>query len=219
MLQYLRDRFGIVAFNDGKFHFVPEAERWSKTSPQHIDVETLKKLFPEDFFDASFTIVRHPVSRLVSAFQFQREVERIVPEDVTFGAWLSDSAAKRVEHPFIYDNHTRPMDEIVPTGAKVFHMEDGFDPLIAWLDEVTGDTTGPRSLPKINERKGSRRQQAGNTVPTRADINLIAKLYARDFERFGYEPEMYKQKRAKAEENESSWQRPLKGILRAIGRT
>lgn len=217
MLQYLQDRFGAVAFHDPARHTLPEDRRWSRTSPQHVDVQSLGRLFPDGFFDASFAIVRHPVSRLVSAFHFQREVERRVAEGVTFGAWLEDAAAKRADQPFIYDNHTRPMDEIVPSWSTVFHLEDGFEPFITWLDEMTGDATGPRALPKVNERKSSNRHKTAKTEPTADEIRLIAKLYARDFERFGYDPEAYGQRRPAAREAEPPAQRPIKGLLRAIG--
>lgn len=218
MLHYLRDRFGTVAFHDGKFHFVPDAARWSRTSPQHVDAQTLERMFPNGFFDASFAIVRHPVSRLFSAFHFQREVERLVPMGMTFGAWIEKTAAERIDSPFIYDNHTRPMDEIVPAGAATFQLEAGFAPLIIWLDELTGDAKGPRSLPKVNERGGSGRQKVDMTTPTPADIKLIAKIYSRDFERFGYEPETFGRGAPSPPDDEKpKQQQPIKGILRALG--
>lgn len=217
MLRYLQDRFGTVAFHDAAFHAVPEDRRWTKTSPQHVDAKTLARMFPEGFFDASFAIVRHPVSRLVSAFDFQREVEESVPKDVTFGAWIEKTTAERVDSPFIFDNHTRPMDELVPAGAATFKLEAGFAPFIAWLDELTGDAGGPRSLPKVNERGGSDRQKADKTTPTPAEIKLIAKIYARDFERFEYDPQEFRPSDPVPSGNEKPGQKPIKGILRALG--
>ncbi len=110
------------------------------------------------------------------------------------------------------------MDEIVPAGAQVFRMEAGFDPFIAWLDELTGDTDGPRALPKVNERRASSRSKTAKTTPSPADIKLVARYYGADFERFGYDPEVFGQGRSSSSKTATSpTPRPIKGILRAIG--
>lgn len=186
---YLAERFGAIAFQDKAHLATPPAARWSRTSPQHIDRDSLARLFPEGFFDAVFTIVRHPVARMVSAYHFQREVEGVIPESTGFGEWLEDLAELRAEDPFVHDNHVRPMAEIVPDRAEVFHMEHGLDALVPWLDGLTGRTDGPRAIPRINER-GSLRKTAGDRVtPGDADLERIATLYAEDFRRFGYRPD------------------------------
>jgi hypothetical protein len=68
---YLTERFGPIAFEDRNHTRHDAKTQWSRTSPQHIDRVSLGRLFPEGFFDAAFTIVRHPVARLVSAYHFQ----------------------------------------------------------------------------------------------------------------------------------------------------
>ncbi len=56
------------------------------------------------------------------------------------------------EQPFLYDNHLRPMNEMVPEGAKLFYLEHGLDALVPWFDEVTGGKAGPRAVPHTNKR-------------------------------------------------------------------
>ena len=142
---YLAQRFGPIAFHDN-FHTRHDPRTlWSKTSPQHIDRGSLARLFPDGFFDAAFTIVRHPVARLVSAYHFQLEVEKSVPLTTGFSEWLEDLAELRSENPFAFDNHVRPMTEIVPDGATVFHMEHGLDALVPWFDALTGAASAPRA--------------------------------------------------------------------------
>nr|WP_281496585.1 sulfotransferase family 2 domain-containing protein [Pseudohalocynthiibacter sp. F2068] len=215
MMKYLQNRFGALAFHDDSFHLIPGTQRWSKTSPQHINAEALHRLFPEDFFDASFTVVRHPVSRLVSSFHFQQEVEKSIPPDTDFGTWLHNIEEAYVQNPYIYDNHVRPMNDIVPKGAKIFYLEQSFDIFVSWLDELMGDTDGPRTLPKINKRGSYSNQKTEKVVPSTEQIEQIARFYARDFDRFGYVPDnLNPMGQLKDDPPE---RRPLKGILRALG--
>lgn len=186
---YLRERFGAVAFTDKAHTSHAPATLWSKTSPQHIDTLSLSRLFPEGFFDASFTIVRHPVPRLVSAFHFQVEVERRVSEHIEFSDWLEDIEERRATDPFVFDNHVRPMSEIVPAGAQVFHMEHGLDSLIPWFDAITGTHAAPRALPEINRKGEYSKAGTVRAEPSAADLERIARIYAEDFSRFGYDPE------------------------------
>lgn len=184
--RYLNDRFGAAAFVVSKFNQQAAAHRWSKTSPQHVDAATLARLFPAGFFDASFTIVRHPVARLVSAYHFHKEVERTIPEPCSFSEWLEDLEARHAADPFYLDNHTRPMADIVPNEAVVFHLELGLAPLIGWLDALLGKSGGPRDIAEVNKRGAHGAPTTPRVTPTEADLALIARRYDADFRRFGY---------------------------------
>jgi hypothetical protein len=186
---YLKNRFGDIAFSDTQQTRHDPASLWSKTSPQHIDTQSLSRLFPDGFFDAVFTIVRHPVPRLISAYHFQLEVEKRISEQVQFSEWLEDITEMRRDDPFLYDNHVRPMAEIVPEGAKVFHMEHGLDGLILWCDQITGSKAEPRAIPQVNKRGEYSGSKTVRARPTPADLERIAEIYAEDFTRFGYTPE------------------------------
>lgn len=186
---YLADRFGSVAFQNIAYMSLAEHRRWSKTSPQHIDVASLELLFPKDFFDASFAIVRNPVDRLVSAYHFQIDVEKRIPATTSFPEWLQDIHETMEDQPFSYDNHIRPMAEIVPEGAKVFHLEHGLDAMIPWLDQVTGQKAGLRAVPHINKQGDYGGAKRPKVELTKTDRALVARLYGEDFERFGYVPD------------------------------
>lgn len=182
---YLAERFGQVAFNDIDHTRQPPIARWSRSSPQHIDRDSLGRLFPDGFFDAAFTIVRHPVPRLISAYHFQIEMERSLSEQISFSDWLMDLEERRAEDPFCFDNHVRPMSDFVPEGADVFHMEHGLDALVVWFDALTGDTAAPRAIPRVNDRS-QRDRSTDRVTPDDRDLELIARLYGVDFDRFGY---------------------------------
>ena len=97
---YLRDRFGRPGFVDNRFVQRPEAERWTRTSPQHADWATVERLFGPDFFDGAFAVVRHPLSRAVSAYHFQVEVEKTAPAGIGFGDWLQEMRARQAREPW-----------------------------------------------------------------------------------------------------------------------
>lgn len=186
---YLRDRFGPIAFRDNRYMTRAPAQRWSRTSPQHVDAATLRQFFPKHFFDASFAVVRHPVSRVVSAWHFQLEVEKRVPQGVSFSEWLEDLADRHEVDPFVFDNHTRPMTELVPDNAEIFRLEEGLDGIVDWLDGIVGNADGPRTIGQSNIRGAHGGAKSAKVEPDPVDLETIRRLYAADFERFGYAPD------------------------------
>lgn len=183
---YLEGRFGAVAFVNTSFTQLAPEKRWSRTSPQHVDAATLASMFPAGFFDAVFTIVRHPLARVISAYHFQKERERTVPADVGFSEWLLDLEERLSDDRFIYDNHLRPMDEIVPEGAHVFYMEHGLDAMVPWLDGICGNEDGPRRLAEVNKRGDFNKGTTEKVKPSTMDREVIQRIYGKDFRRFGY---------------------------------
>lgn len=184
--RYLRARFGPLAFVD-PHHLSQEASAWTRSSPQHIPAAALERLFPRGFFDASFTVVRNPATRLRSIFLRQRDIEGSLPPETDFHNWLKELPMP----PNAIDNHSLPMEDFIPEGAKIFHLEKGFAPLVNWLDELAGTSDGPREIAMINSHKERLpKAKAPSLVPPKIDPNalaLIAERYGADVSRFGYE--------------------------------
>ena len=177
VVRHLEARFGPLAFHDRTHTDAPRIKRWSRTSPQHIGRATLGRLFPADFFVASFALVRHPVDRLRAVYAFQRDVEGAIPRSTDFGDWLEDVAERMDAEPWVFDNAVRPMADMIPDDAEMFRLEEGTAALDAWLDRVAG-APGPA---------------LGPVPPTGLDVEVtpfdrdrIAEIYAADFRRFGY---------------------------------
>lgn len=185
IMHYLNTEFGPLAFQDSRYHQI-KGKPWTITSPQHVTAESLARLFPEGFFDEIFSIVRHPVARMISVYRFQRDVEKHIPADTSFSDWLSKLKPLRPA----YDNHTLPMDAIVPRGARIYRLEDGLAPLVHWLQQLAGPrVTLPETILPRNALSArlAHQGQADNPVDTTAeDRQRIAKLYEVDFTRFGY---------------------------------
>lgn len=189
---YLEKRFGTLAFKDSSFNSLPARRRWSKSSPQHVPLEALDRLFPAGFFDNAFALVRHPVDRLASAYLFQREIENTVPPDLPFADWIGEVHRRRSRSPFAYDNHVRPSVDFIPEDAAVFRMEDGLGPVLDWLDAQAGDRGGPREIAAKNVLSDRLSHQKRPPVSFRVAPEERARihgLYAADYERFGYDPD------------------------------
>lgn len=186
---YLRDRFGPLALLDRRYLAQEPVRRWTQSSPQHVDWQALMRLFPADYFDAIFTVVRHPLSRALSAYRFQAKVEGSIPPGMGFGDWLEQEAEARDTNPYRSDNHSRPQVDFLPRTdgphCAVFHLEHGLDALIPWFDTVEGVARGPRAMQHTNAANAA----GDRTRPTPEEIALVAQIYAADFARFGYAPD------------------------------
>lgn len=189
---YLRGRFGPLALLDRQFIADPVLRSWCRSSPQHIEAAVLDRLIPPAFFAARFAVVRHPADRIASVFRFQRDIEKTIDPATGFAEWLNGLDAQLAEDPFHLDNHLRPMSDLVPADARIFPLEDGMAPVIAWLDMLAGDERGPRKMPTANSHADRLAAQEADPLPA-PDLTdeiraTIARLYEKDFDRFGYDP-------------------------------
>ncbi|MFZ1727056.1 MAG: sulfotransferase family 2 domain-containing protein [Albidovulum sp.] len=183
---YLRARFGPLGFLNTRYLDLPEAQRWTRSSPQHLPIADFHRLIPVDWVASSFAVVRHPVKRLVSAFQYQVEVEGTVAALWSIDEWFDDWLKIAADDPFRYDNHLRPQSEIVPERATIFRLEDGLKPIVAHLDTLAGDSKGARDIAPENVRKKALSPDAERLKPSPETLARVADYYARDFARFGY---------------------------------
>lgn len=189
---YLMARFGPVGFLDRRYLKLPMAERWSNSSPQHLPAEAFDRLIPRSWIAHRFALVRHPEDRLVSVFRYQRDVEQMLPHETEFEAWVEGLPTRLRDTPNDLDNHPRPATGLVPEDATVFRLEDGMEPVVAWLDGIEGVKRGPRAIQSFNSyaaRMEGAKRAPGLAPTVTADVRrVIAEVYAADFARFGYVP-------------------------------
>lgn len=190
--KYLYARFGKLGFLDRQHNQIPSTERWSNTSPQHLEAAALDRLIPSEWVVHRFALVRHPEDRVISAFCFQRDIEGAIPHATDFHAWIADLPARCAADPHYLDNHLRPASELIPRGTTIFGLENGMEAVVTWLDGIDGTQRGPRRIEKFNAyaaRLDHVKQDPGplpEITPRAREI--IAEMYAADFERFDYEP-------------------------------
>jgi len=183
---YLAARFGPLGLHDSSFALRGNAEAWSLTPPQHMPEAVRRELLPDTLFDGIFATVRHPVTRLRSAFLFQRDVSQALPAKMSFQRWIETLPRSIALGPYTLHGHLRPMVEFVPENATVFRMEDGLGPVITWLDQITGTQNGPREIAPANVLAERVHTPPELAQITPAILDIIAALYAADFSRFDY---------------------------------
>jgi len=193
---YLARRFGPLAFLDRRYFKAPKFERWSNTSPQHLEDSAFYRIIPSGWIAHSFAMVRHPEDRITSVFRYQRDLEQSIPGETTFDAWIAELGDRRKVEPHYLDNHPRPATDLVPANATVFRLEDGMDAVVTWLDDIEGTARQPRKVTADNAYD-ARLEKAGREPGPPPEVTTEARarihdLFAADFERFGYEPRVAK---------------------------
>lgn len=147
----------------------------------HLTADDLLDVLERDV-DGYFAVVRNPLKRAISEFMFQSGHGNSIPSRFAFSTWLRIMLRCVEMDPRVYRNHIRPQHEMVPEGSEIFKMEDGFQPVIAWLDKLTGTT----SEIEVGHHLKSVRKPV---KLYRSDVQLIQKYYAGDYDAFGYGPE------------------------------
>ena len=183
---YLRDRFGELAFQNSKFYRRTEGHRWTKTSPQHADAEAISLLFPKGLIKSSFAVVRHPISRIRSAFDYQLVGERTLSPDPNINDWVQKYADSHWDSPYTFDHHLRPSSDLILPRSRIFRLEDGLGDTVSYLDKLVGDTKGPRAIPHTNKSRSGSNYLLGQGELTPESLKCIAEIYKEDFRKFGY---------------------------------
>ncbi|MEM7269076.1 MAG: sulfotransferase family 2 domain-containing protein [Pseudomonadota bacterium] len=172
---YLEARFGPLRMMDMR----PRGHKSSVfTTPTHLSAEDVAELLPQRV-DYSFAVVRDPLDRILSEYRYQKRMTRT--SRLSFSTWLRLALKGAQIDPRVYDNHIRPQVDLIPEDAEVFRLEDGFDALIARLDEIEGKPSAAE-MPRLNARE---KQEIGINAE---DAALIAKFYGQDYQRLGYTP-------------------------------
>ncbi|MBO6868000.1 MAG: sulfotransferase family 2 domain-containing protein [Thalassococcus sp.] len=160
-------------------------------SLQHLTWAQVTSVVPENWIASSFAVVRHPLTRFVSAYNMRLSQARPpFPREVTITDFLDWVEARLPTNPELLDNHFRPQVEFLGPKTRVFRLEDGLDAVIADLDQKFGSSP---SLPPlghfdfhVSETEGL--FYSSEILPKRL-IERVRILYAEDHLRFGYNPE------------------------------
>jgi len=144
-------------------------ERWYKSSPQHMVAADFTTLFTQDFIDFSFTVVRDPVERFLSAFNFNR---RRIGHTISIDRFLGKLERRNDFFSYQLDNHFVPAARFAPEEAEVFYLENGLDQVTKWLN-LKFNTDLNIQISKKN--KGKYTGQGSSTWRTLMKQNIFPK--------------------------------------------
>lgn len=176
-------------------------EVWYKSSPQHMTNNDFKQLFANDIFTYKFAIVRNPISRLLSAFNHNRNK---IGRFSSFNSFLSrlekNVSSQNNYFGAMYDNHFVPANRLVLEGCEVFHLESGMTGIEDRLFKLTRReislknrrNSGSYEIQNAPGVKGAIENVILPPSPQKKDltsktIERIKLLYKEDYERFDFE--------------------------------
>lgn len=158
-------------------------------SLQHLTWDQVTAVLPETWIASSFAVVRHPLDRFVSGYNMRlSQAAPPFPREVTIADFLDWAEARLPAHPALLDNHLRPQVDFIGPETKLFRFEDGLAAVIADLDA----RFGPRpDLPPLghHDYRDPETEMLFDVVDRLPDgvAERVAKLYAADYARFGYD--------------------------------
>lgn len=117
----LETRFGPLAFFDGEHFRRDPVRRFARSSPQHMTAEVTELYIPRHFRGSSFALVRHPLSRFISAYHHAQRRGRL-PACVTPESWLSEFRKTQHLRPSMTTIYDRLQNSFSPT-LKYFALK------------------------------------------------------------------------------------------------
>lgn len=167
------EKHGHLSFKNDK------SKHMTFCSQQHLHANPLKTIRKTKKIDWTFTIVRHPVARIVSEYKYQMRKHNYFRSRLSFSAWLKYSILRRKVNPYHRDNHFRPQVEFEMNDADIFYFENGIDNCISHIAEELC-IPAPSSI--IHEKKTRNHK----FKITKKDINYIEKEYKEDLFQYSY---------------------------------
>jgi hypothetical protein len=189
-----------LSFYDDKFWKKGDLS-YFKSSPQHITQRDFKSIFAEDIFFYKFALVRDPVSRLLSAYAWNRKrIGRFVSFEQMISKLEKNVISKNDYFGKKYDNHFVPANRLVPEDCDVFYLEKDIKALEVKLGEKLNvdidlskkHNTGKYKVSDVKNIKGFLKKFL---LPQSPEINDVSEqivsrvkiLYSEDYQRFSFE--------------------------------
>jgi hypothetical protein len=180
-IEHYFENHGIkLAFLDRTFD--ANSESWNISSPQHIDGYSLSKLFPADFFNLGFAIVRDPVTRFISAFKhhiFQKKI----PNDQNISLFIKNELPNLTNEIGVFDNHFLPQSKFLIPGMsyQIFKLENGILNVKHFIDR---NLLGFDSSEKILHYNADRSKNIIKSNQLEIDLialDILKELYNEDY--------------------------------------
>ncbi len=140
---------------------------------QHFDRKLLEAMFPNNFIDYAFMIVRHPVDRLISEYRHSRTHGRL-DSRLPFNAWAQLVLRIARWEPHFRNNHFLPQANFRCFDADVYHFEDG-------IDNIIFDVSSKLELPKPDQIPHEKKTDSEKINISESTLKFIRINYKEDF--------------------------------------
>ena len=176
-----------IAFIDRAFQALPSSQQWNISSPQHIDGYSLSRLFPVDFFDFGFAIVREPVSRIVSAFKHQI-FQKKIPKNSNISEFIKLELENISGQLGSYDNHFLPQTKFLIPGMpyEIYKLENGMDIVSQLIDSKFHNENIVEKILHYNADRSTGLINPSQVVIDDNAMAIVKEVYNDDFIKLGY---------------------------------
>jgi len=180
-----------LCFYDEQYNGMPSDYMWNLTSPQHIDGHSLARLFPVNFIDEFIAIVRDPISKIKSAYAFQRIVEGNIHDKMTIDQFIKDVLIHRHLELGWMDNHFLPQRQFLYPGVvySIFKIElCGLINAKNHLDQTFFGRDSQIPIPHSNQSNVVMPPKlfVELTILSDESVEIIHQLYHSDYELLDY---------------------------------
>lgn len=177
---FLQLDFTMTYRRGGRYGKLNMFDKVNGCSPQHMHAALLDRHFDSGNFDWIFTIVRNPLDRLVSEYNFRKTTMKNF-EFKRFDDWILHAFSCFESNPFIYDNHLRPQSEFIWGETEVYKLESELNIL---FDKISSIADTKKKFDAKSYMTSNKFQNTKNI--SRSSRKLIEDFYSHDFEYFGY---------------------------------
>lgn len=147
----------------------------------HMTAHSVKERMTFDSY-FKFSIVRHPIDRMISEFNFSKKYRPYLPKEIpTFQQFVYEVSRINLDLPHRTINHIYPQHRFLYAGDNLMVDYVGRFESLNEVVDVLSQRLGKRlNLPHINKSDKLVKKCPAKTV------DLIYRLYHEDFRRFGY---------------------------------
>ena len=189
---FYANRFTVLFIDntENKTQHLNSLNNLTKCSPQHMHGDLLKSYFELSKFSSIFMMVRHPVERIVSEYNFRMKIAKIEKkQNIEINSWINEAIQAYSSNPYIRDNHIRPQWHFLLDNCKVFKLEDGMNS--TWVESVEKYCNIKFNIREVRVffSSGLPTKDIGMKL-SNSTFDLICKFYEKDFEIFKYQKKL-----------------------------
>ncbi len=175
-----------ISFLDREF-YSSSLNNWSKSSPQHILGNVVERLFDNTFFTDYLGIIREPIDRFKSTFNYQKYWLKNIEEEMDSNFFISEILPSNYQKQGWCDNHFQTqISFLIPNRKyKLFLMnQEGIRKAKKYIDQNIFANDREKEIPRNNMAKDLYSNKVEDIELNSKSIEVIKKLYSLDFDLF-----------------------------------